>query len=90
MTWHDQSHRAEGTAGRRPGAALLLIAALVAWRAVERLREPSEVDATVRTVVATVGLVANIGLLLILSGPQSLNVRAAWLHVPPGFSNLLN
>jgi len=58
-----------------------VIAAFVAWRAVDRLREPAEVDATVLTVVATIGLVANIGLLLILNGPQSLNVRAARLHV---------
>ncbi len=74
-------HRAEVIAATANALALLLIAALVAWRAVERLRVPSEVDATVLTVVASVGLVANIGLLLILSGPQSLNVRAARLHV---------
>lgn len=74
-------HRAEVIAATANALALLLIAALVAWRAVERLRAPAEVDATVLTVVASVGLVANIGLLLILSGPQSLNVRAARLHV---------
>lgn len=74
-------HRAEVIAATVNALALLLIAALVAWRAVERLREPAEVDATVLTVVASVGLVANIGLLLILRGPQSLNVRAARLHV---------
>ena len=63
------------------GLVLLGIAAFIAWRAAERLRDPTDVDAAGLTVVALAGLLANAVGLLILRGPQSINVRAARLHV---------
>ena len=65
--------------------ALLLfgVAGFVLIEAVRRFREPPEVSTGLMLTVATVGLVANAGSLLLLrSGQQaSLNVRGAYLEV---------
>lgn len=74
-------HRVEVLVATANGLLLFAIAALVAWHAVERLRAPSEVDAGTLLVVALAGLVANAVALLILHGSESVNVRAARLHV---------
>jgi cobalt-zinc-cadmium efflux system protein len=65
------------------GAALFAIAAWIVVEAVGRFRAPPPVHGTVLFVVATVGLVANLGSLRILHGghTENLNVRAAYLHV---------
>ncbi len=75
----NQLHAATGATRRR--LALLAVAAFIAWRAAERLRAPTEVDAAGLMLVAGVGLIANVVAALILRGPQSVNVRAARLHV---------
>ena len=81
LRWTFGYHRAEVLAATLNGLALLGIAVFIAWRAVERLRAPVEVDAAGLIAVASVGLIANVAAALILRGPQSVNVRAARLHV---------
>jgi cobalt-zinc-cadmium efflux system protein len=70
--------------------ALLLfgVAGYVLIEAVRRFRDPPALSTGVMLAVATVGLVANLGSLLILRGGQqaSLNVRGAYLEV---FGDLL-
>ncbi|HYO20459.1 MAG TPA: cation diffusion facilitator family transporter [Dermatophilaceae bacterium] len=65
--------------------ALLLfgVAGYVLIEAVRRFTDPPELSTGVMLAVATVGLVANLGSLLILRGGQqaSLNVRGAYLEV---------
>ena len=65
------------------GAALLVIAGLIAWRAWERLRAPVEVDGALLSTVALGGLVVNVfaARLLHPTAESSLNTRAAYLHV---------
>ena len=74
-------HRAEVLAASLNALALLAIAAFITWRAVERLRNPSEIEAAGLLAVASAGLIANLVALLILRGSISVNVRAARLHV---------
>lgn len=74
-------HRVEVLAASANGLLLFGIAGLVAWHAVGRLREPREVEAGTLLVVAAVGLLANAGALAMLHGSESVNVRAARLHV---------
>ena len=74
-------HRVEVLAASANGLILFGVAALVAWHAIGRLREPSEVDAVTLLVVATVGLASNAVALALLHGSESVNVRAARLHV---------
>ena len=81
LRWTFGYHRAEVLAATLNGLALLAVAAFIAWRAAERLRAPAEVDAVGLTLVAGVGLIANATAALILRGSQSVNVRAARLHV---------
>jgi cobalt-zinc-cadmium efflux system protein len=59
------------------------VAGYVLIEAVRRFRDPPELSTGVMLAVATVGLVANLGSLLILRGGQqaSLNVRGAYLEV---------
>ncbi len=66
---------------------LLGVVAAVAWAAIDRLRNPVEVAGGTVLVIASAGLVLNIAVAWILSrGAQTLNVRAALLHV---FGDLL-
>lgn len=74
-------HRVEVLAASANGLLLFAIAALVAWHAVERLRSPSDVDAGTLLVVALLGLASNAVALWMLHGSESVNVRAARLHV---------
>ena len=67
------------------GNALLLVGVAV-WvliEAVERLRNPAELDGSLMLVVAVVGVLANLAGLLVLRPAQakSLNVRGAYLEV---------
>ncbi len=74
-------HRVEVLTASANGLLLLGIAALVGWHAVERLREPSEVEFGTLLLVAFAGLAANAVALVLLHGSESVNVRAARLHV---------
>lgn len=64
-------------------AGLFLIAAYVLWQAIDRFREPAEVDARVMLAVAAAGLVVNgIAMRLLHRGrADSLNVQGAYLEV---------
>ena len=81
MRWTFGFHRAEVLAASLNALALLAIAAFITWRAVERLSDPTEVEAAGLLAVASAGLLANLVALLILRGSISVNVRAARLHV---------
>ena len=76
-------HRVRVLAALANGAALLLLVAWIAWEAIRRFREPSEVLAGPMLVVATVGLLVNLtGAYLLWSGnPRDSNLRGALLHV---------
>lgn len=65
------------------GVALWVIAALIAYKAVERFRAPQPVKGLLMLVVAALGLLANLGVGAILyrKREQSLNIRGAFLHV---------
>ncbi len=65
------------------GAVLFLVAGLIVWDAIERFADPPEVEARILFGVATAGLIVNlIGARLLHAGHKdSLNVRAAYLHV---------
>jgi cobalt-zinc-cadmium efflux system protein len=74
--------RAEVIAAFVNGLALLLVVVLIAVEAIERLLQPGSVNGLGVMVVAFVGLLLNLGVVLILSrGERSLNLRAAMLHV---------
>lgn len=76
-------HRAEIVAALVNGAALLVVAVLIAVEALERMSKPENVDANMMVGIATGGLVINLINLKILSGGrnENLNVKGAWLHV---------
>jgi cobalt-zinc-cadmium efflux system protein len=65
------------------GLALFFIAIAISWEAVLRIFMPIEVRGGSMLIIATFGLVVNLGTLLILrqGGGANLNVRAALLHV---------
>ncbi len=76
-------HRAEILAALTNGAALLVLSALIAREAWERLSAPPEVQGELMLAVAFGGLLINLANLRILSGGResNLNIRGAWLHV---------
>jgi cobalt-zinc-cadmium efflux system protein len=65
------------------GAALLVISGMIAWEAVQRVREPVVVDGPLLAGVAAGGLIVNLiaASLLHAHAHESLNVRGAYLHV---------
>lgn len=75
--------RIEVLAAAVNGMALVLIAGYVAWEAVMRLDEPTEVESGPMLIVAVAGLLSNLIAMRLLSGGRSdsLNVRGAYLHV---------
>ncbi len=74
-------HRVEVLAATFNAFLLLGVAAFVAWHAVERLIEPRDVHGVGLLGVALFGLAANAVAFAILHGMESVNVRAARLHV---------
>lgn len=76
-------HRAEVLAALANGIILAVIAALVVKEAYTRLINPPSIDATVLLGVASIGLVANIVMALLLKEARktSINVKAAYIHV---------
>lgn len=65
------------------GATLLGISAWIVIEAIARFRAPEPIGGSLMLVIATLGLLANIGAALLLHpvGQSSLNVRGAYLHV---------
>jgi cobalt-zinc-cadmium efflux system protein len=63
------------------GVLLLGITAFILVEAWERFQAPAKVDLGPMAVVATIGLVANLGALGFLHSSHSMNVRGAFLHV---------
>lgn len=63
------------------GLTLVGIAGLIGYEAWERLANPRPLNAPLMLTVAAVGLLVNIGGMILLSRSQSMNVRAAFLHV---------
>jgi len=64
------------------GVALVVIALFIFLEALERFREPPQVDWGLMAAIASGGLVINVVAILLLRGQRhGLNVRAAFLHV---------
>lgn len=82
LQWTFGFHRAEVLAATANGLGLLAIAAFIAAQAVGRLRDPApEVGAVGLIVIASMGLVANLIAARLLGHGESMNMRAARLHV---------
>jgi cobalt-zinc-cadmium efflux system protein len=74
--------RAEVLAAQVNVAALLGLAAWIAWEAIERLKEPGPpIRLGLMASVAVIGLAANLAILWFLHQERSLNARSAFLHV---------
>lgn len=65
------------------GATLLGISVWIVIEAIARFRAPEPIGGSLMLIIATLGLLANIGAALLLHpvGKSSLNVRGAYLHV---------
>ena len=76
-------HRAEILAALANGAVLAAVSVIVLIEAIQRFRDPPAVAGGLMLLVAVGGLVVNGAAALLLEGGrhESLNVRAAWLHV---------
>ncbi len=76
-------HRAEILAALANGAMLMTIATLICWHALQRLREPQDIETTPMIVIAVLGLLVNLVAMRILGKHRhgNLNVRGAFLHV---------
>jgi cobalt-zinc-cadmium efflux system protein len=75
--------RAEILSAQVNGAALLVLAGVIAWEAIERLAEPPDVEGLVVLVVGVMGAGVNVGAAWALSRAErrSLNVEGARAHV---------
>lgn len=74
--------RAEVLGSLLNGLLMLVVIALIAHSAVERLGSPVPIDGFWTMLIAAVGLVVNIAVIVLLSRTrQTLNVRGALLHV---------
>jgi cobalt-zinc-cadmium efflux system protein len=74
--------RAEVLAAQLNVGVLVLLSVWIAWEAVQRLRHPhAAIDLRLMSVIAGVGLAANVAILCVLRGERSLNARSAFLHV---------
>lgn len=76
-------YRTEILAALANGATLIAIALFIFVEALQRFREPPQVEAGLMMAVAAGGLVVNlVGMWILRSGREgSLNVRGAWLHL---------
>ena len=76
-------YRLEILAAQANAVALVAIAGVVTWQAVERIGESPAIDGGLLLGVAAGGLVANLASAWLLHGSQreNLNVRAAYYHV---------
>jgi cobalt-zinc-cadmium efflux system protein len=75
--------RAEILSAQVNGAALLVIAGMIAWEAIQRLDDPPDVDGLIVLVVGLAGAVVNVAAAWALSRAErrSLNVEGARAHV---------
>jgi cobalt-zinc-cadmium efflux system protein len=75
--------RAEILSAQVNGAALLVLAGVIAWEAVQRLGNPPEVEGAIVLVVGLAGAAVNVGAAWALSRAErrSLNVEGARAHV---------
>jgi cobalt-zinc-cadmium efflux system protein len=74
--------RAEVLAAQINVGALLVLSVWIVWEAIERLRTPHPpIDLRLMSVIATIGLAANLAILAFLRGENDLNARSAFLHV---------
>lgn len=76
-------YRTEILAALANAATLIAIALFIFYEAVQRFRQPPEVEGGLMMVVATGGLAVNLaGMWILRSGREgNLNVRGAWLHL---------
>ncbi|MFH1086984.1 MAG: cation diffusion facilitator family transporter, partial [Chloroflexota bacterium] len=76
-------YRVEILAALANGVTLLLLSAYIFYEAYQRFLAPPDVLAPLMLAVAVVGLLANLGGMLLLKGARygSLNIRAAFWHV---------
>lgn len=75
-------HRLEILSALTNGLLLLLVAAFIAWEAVQRLRAPMPVASGGMLIIAVVGLMFNlVGFLVLSRASGSLNVRGARWHL---------
>ncbi|EXL01498.1 cation diffusion facilitator family transporter [Ochrobactrum sp. WV_118_8] len=76
-------HRVRVLAALANGASLLLLVAWIAWEAVGRINQPIEILAGPMLIVATIGLLVNLGgAWILMRGSQGdSNLRGAFLHV---------
>jgi len=76
-------HRTEILAALANGIALVAIGIVIVIEAVERFRNPRQVDGGIMMLIAVGGLLVNLTGLWALHGSrdESLNLRGAWLHV---------
>lgn len=64
------------------GVALVVVSSSIVYEAIHRFAKPAPVDVGLMSIVAAVGLGANLAGLLLLRGErQNLNVRGAFLHI---------
>lgn len=75
--------RAEVVGAQANGVILVAVAAWIAYEAVQRISDPEPVKAAGVLVIATLGLLVNVGsaVLLARARGRSLNMRGAWLHM---------
>lgn len=73
--------RTEVLAAALNAGALFAIGLYILWEAVQRFRQPVEVQTTSMLVVAVAGLVVNLLSARLLAGGEGLNLRAAYLEV---------
>ena len=75
-------HRVGVLAALVNAASLVLIAVIIFWEAVGRVRHPEAVDPTVMIAVAALAVVLNTAISMSLhKGREDLNVRSAYLHM---------
>ena len=76
-------HRVGVVAALANAVSLVLIAVLIAWEAIARIRQPEAASGPMMIVVALVAMVLNlaIGLWLHRGAKDDLNIRSAYLHM---------
>ena len=76
-------HRFEILAALANGTILILVSIFIFYEAYQRLLEPPAIRTPLMLIIATIGLLANLGGLILLnkSSHRSLNLRAAFWHI---------
>lgn len=76
-------HRIEILAALANGTVLVLVAAYIFYEAYQRFLEPPEIKTPLMLAVATIGLLANLGGVILLNkaSHSSLNIKAAFWHI---------